>query len=165
MNKVKEVDCLNQVTEFHEVFDLPVLDSPQIPAPDRVELRLNLIEEELKELREALASGDVEHSLKEWTDLLYVVAGAALEFGFQGVAAKAFNEVHRSNLSKVVETEEEADREAVTWAMKNLGEAVDVSPIYFQSRRRGFVLKRQRDGKVLKPSTYSPADLSPIFQS
>ena len=50
---MKKIDSLNQVAEFHRTFNAPILDTPQIPL-DRAELRINLLQEELNELKEAI---------------------------------------------------------------------------------------------------------------
>ena len=86
---------LNKVKEFMEVFgQLP----NKLEAEKLRDLRLSLILEEVKELQEA--PNDVER-LDALVDILYVTYGAALAFGYdlQG----AFDEVHRSNMSKLGE--------------------------------------------------------------
>ena len=46
-------DSLNLVAEFHRTFKHPILPEPTIPAEDRCKLRVALLAEELKELRES----------------------------------------------------------------------------------------------------------------
>lgn len=92
---------LKCVREFHESFDLPVKAEPDIADPKTNLLRINLIAEELEELKEALAAGDVVEVLDALTDLQYVLDGAYLSFGLHGVKHAAFDEVHRSNMSKL----------------------------------------------------------------
>jgi predicted HAD superfamily Cof-like phosphohydrolase len=58
-----------------------------------------LIQEEFAELREALGQRDIEAVAKELADLLYVVYGTAVSCGID--MAPVFQEVHRSNMSKV----------------------------------------------------------------
>ena len=64
-------------------------------------LRLQLIQEELGELAEAFAEGDLVGALDALCDLRYVVDGTVLALGLQGVFAEAFDAVHRSNMSKL----------------------------------------------------------------
>ncbi len=90
-----------QVAEFHQAFDIPILDSPQIPNGARVKLRARLIGEESQEVIEALESGNLQHIAKELADLLIVLHGTVLEFGLQNVMDQVITEVHRSNMSKL----------------------------------------------------------------
>jgi predicted HAD superfamily Cof-like phosphohydrolase len=90
-----------KVKEFHRVFRQPHYDKPIIPLRARQLLRENLIEEELLELQEATMKEpinivDVADALG---DLLYVVYGAAVEYGIPLDAV--FEEIHASNMSKL----------------------------------------------------------------
>ncbi len=92
---------LDQVQEFHETYGLPV-ESDQTTGSDQTkELRINLLQEELNELKEALENDDLVETLDALIDLQYVLDGAFLSFGMQEVKEEAFNEVHRSNMSKL----------------------------------------------------------------
>jgi predicted HAD superfamily Cof-like phosphohydrolase len=64
-------------------------------------LRADLIREEGREAGEALESGDLEHTAKELADLVYVAYGAAVTLGID--LDRAVAEVHRSNMSKLVD--------------------------------------------------------------
>ena len=92
-------DEQRMVAEFHRAFDIVIGPSPSIPDAATCALRVNLIQEEFDELREALAQRDVEAVAKELADLLYVVYGTAVSCGLDMVPV--FREVHRSNMSKV----------------------------------------------------------------
>jgi len=70
---------LDKVKEFHNAFGLPVKESFFIPYIDRIRLRRKLIQEEVKEFNEKGIS--LEARAKELMDIIYVLAGAALEFG------------------------------------------------------------------------------------
>jgi hypothetical protein len=54
-----EPECLDATAEFHKTFCCPVLDTPQIPDAKRCKLRINLIQEELDELKDAIAQNDL----------------------------------------------------------------------------------------------------------
>ena len=41
-----KIDSLNQVARFHQTFQHPILNEPQIPSKERCDLRLSLIDEE-----------------------------------------------------------------------------------------------------------------------
>lgn len=90
----------DRVREFHETFGVPVLASPRIPL-DRVELRLNILDEERRELGEAIEASDIVEVADALTDMAYLIYGTALEFGIDLNAC--FAEVHRSNMSKLGE--------------------------------------------------------------
>ena len=103
---------LEQVREFHETYGLPVKASPDISDPKTNDLRVNLLAEELEELKEALAAGDVVEVLDALTDLQYVLDGAYLSFGLHDVKDAAFAEVQRSNMSKLGEDGKPIRRES-----------------------------------------------------
>lgn len=94
-------ETIKDVQEFHESFGLPVKDTPDISDEKTNRLRINLLAEELEELQDALAAGDIVEVLDALTDLQYVLDGAYLSFGLQDVKDAAFAEVHRSNMSKL----------------------------------------------------------------
>ncbi len=94
---------LQQVQEFHETYGLPVCDAPDLSCEQTKALRVNLIEEELEELKAALSDGDTLETLDALIDLQYVLDGAFLSFGLHNVKDAAFDEVHRSNMSKLGE--------------------------------------------------------------
>ncbi len=96
-------NTLDQVQEFHETYGLPVEAELNISDAQTKMLRINLLQEELDELKEALDNNDPVETLDALIDLQYVLDGAFLSFGLQGVKEAAFNEVHRSNMSKLGE--------------------------------------------------------------
>ena len=86
--------------EFHAAFGLRISNTPKIPPDSKVlELRDNLIAEEFQEYREAVRNNDIVAVADALTDLLYVVYGACVSFGID--ADRCFEEVHRSNMSKL----------------------------------------------------------------
>lgn len=94
---------LEQVTEFHETYGLPVQAEQDISCEQTKALRINLLAEELDELKEALANNDPLETLDALIDLQYVLDGAFISFGLHHVKDAAFEEVHRSNMSKLGE--------------------------------------------------------------
>ncbi len=98
MNKKTTLD---QVQEFHETYGLSVLSEASISDEKTNELRINLLAEELGELKEALEQCDMVETLDALIDLQYVLDGAFLSFGLHHVKSAAFDEVHRSNMSKL----------------------------------------------------------------
>ena len=62
-------------------------------------LRIDLIEEELKELKDAIKKKDLKEAVDALTDILYVTYGAGHAFGVN--LDKCFEEVQKSNMSKL----------------------------------------------------------------
>ena len=150
---------LNDVAQFHETFELPIQDQPIIPTEDRCELRLNLIEEELKELKEAIDNKDLTEVADAFCDLQYVLSGAILEFGLGEMFSELFAEVQRSNLSKTCKTLEEAEATQDFYAMtKNTASIIE-------KKDDVYLVFRATDRKVLKSVNYSPADIKNILLS
>ncbi len=92
---------LEQVQIFHETYGLSVKDAPDISDAKTNALRVSLLAEELEELQEALAAGDMVEVLDALTDIQYVLDGAYLSFGLHGVKTAAVEEGQRSNMSKL----------------------------------------------------------------
>ncbi|MEQ4204032.1 MazG nucleotide pyrophosphohydrolase domain-containing protein [Actinopolymorpha sp. B17G11] len=87
------------VREFHEAFELSIAAQPTTVDPDLAELRKRLLAEEVRELDEAVASGDLAAILHELADVVYVAYGTALTYGLDLDAAVA--EVHGANMTKL----------------------------------------------------------------
>jgi len=87
------------VEAFHNRFDILVRTVPTDLNDDTKQLRVRLIQEEFDELKEAMAAGNLAAVAKELADLLYVTYGTAVSYGVD--MEPVFQEVHRSNLSKV----------------------------------------------------------------
>lgn len=93
-------DHFAQVKEWHKAFGLPGSDVPNVHIGQPLhDLRWNLIEEELLELRFAQVESDLVEIADALADLLYVVYGAADVYGIP--IHEVFNEVQRSNMSKL----------------------------------------------------------------
>jgi predicted HAD superfamily Cof-like phosphohydrolase len=93
---------LDKVQEFHEVFRCFLQTHPVGAIPEKEwTVRCNLMQEELDEYHQAAEAGDLVGVADALTDLMYVVLGTYLAHGLQDVAEDLFNEVHRSNMSKL----------------------------------------------------------------
>ena len=149
---------LNDVAEFHRTFHLPVLEYPAIPGADRCALRINLLQEELDELKEAIEEKDITAIADALSDLQYVLSGAVLEFGLGGKFKELFEEVQRSNMSKVCEDLATAEETVAFYKAKDGTEG------FIRESHNGFLVYRTADKKVLKSVRYSPADLEKILK-
>ena len=94
-------NTLALVREWHRAFGVPDWSKPIIPDAERCDLRMELLNEELQELQDAVATKDIVEILDALCDLQYVLDGTFLEFGMGDIKMNAFNEVHRSNMSKL----------------------------------------------------------------
>lgn len=88
-----------KLMEWHSKFGVPVETSPTIPSESIRGLRFSLIEEELAEFKAASDAQNIVEVADAIADLLYVVYGAAVAWGIDAQAC--FDEVHRSNMTKV----------------------------------------------------------------
>jgi len=92
---------LEQVKEFHKAFSVFSQENP-VPAPkDIMDLRASIMREELKEVIDAMQDEPIENIAKELADLLYVVYGTIWAYGLADKIENVFDEVHRSNMSKL----------------------------------------------------------------
>ena len=89
------------VGDFMEAFGQSVQVDPTWPDFNTRELRIELIQEELEELSDAVADRDMVQIADALTGLLYVVYGAGHSFGID--LDECFQEVHASNMSKLGE--------------------------------------------------------------
>tara|TARA_B100000035_G_scaffold29363_1_gene22529 strand:+ start:141 stop:488 length:348 start_codon:yes stop_codon:yes gene_type:complete len=78
-----------------------VKEKAEFPENKIVQLRIDLIEEELNELKEAIKNNDIVEVADALTDILYVTYGAGHSFGVN--LDECFDEVQRSNMSKLGE--------------------------------------------------------------
>lgn len=93
------VTNFEKVGDFMEAFGQEVLDQPRYPSFSLAELRLELIEEEVQELKDGFDNRNMLEIADALTDILYVVYGAGHAFGIDLDACLA--EVHRSNMTKL----------------------------------------------------------------
>lgn len=154
-----KIDSLNQVARFHQTFQHPILNEPKIPSKQRCDLRVSLIDEELQELKEAIAEKDMVEIADALCDIQYVLSGAILEFGLGEKFPALFNEVQRSNMSKACESEEEARATVAHYKEKK------DTDCYYREVSDKYLVFRRGDDKTLKSINYSPAALSPILKS
>ena len=88
-----------KVGNFMKTFGQEVKEKPSFSSDKINKLRLDLIEEELGELKLAMKNNDLLEVADALTDILYVTYGAGHAFGIN--LDKCFNEVQNSNMSKL----------------------------------------------------------------
>jgi len=91
----------SKVGVFMKTFGQEVKNKPSFSTDKINKLRIDLINEELEELKEAIKNKDLLEVADALTDILYVTYGAGHAFGID--LDKCFNEVQNSNMSKLDE--------------------------------------------------------------
>ena len=91
----------SKVGTFMKTFGQEVKDKPAFSTDKINKLRIDLIKEELEELKEAMKNNDLLEVADALTDILYVTYGAGHAFGID--LDKCFEEVQNSNMSKLDE--------------------------------------------------------------
>ncbi len=97
-------DKINCVKLFHETFGMGVSTElkSDLGASKNL-LRFNLMDEENKEYLEAATNKDMVEVADALGDMLYILCGTILEHGMQHKIEEVFNEIQRSNMSKLGE--------------------------------------------------------------
>ena len=94
---------VESLLEFNQAFEIPKLDNPGLGPDELIELRIKLLTEEVQEYAEAARTGDLVEVLDALADIGYILAGTIINHGMQDIYDEAFNEVHRSNMAKLVD--------------------------------------------------------------
>ena len=93
---------LNAVAKFHNAFGIESADSPIANIPRQtVLLRYNLMKEENEEYLDAAQKKDLVEVADALGDMLYILCGTILSHGMQYKITEVFNEIQRSNMSKL----------------------------------------------------------------
>ena len=98
---MSDMSNFNKVKAFMNTYGQDVNEKASFPEDTIVQLRVDLIEEELNELKQAIKNNDLVEVADALTDILYVTYGAGHSFGVD--LDKCFDEVQRSNMSKLGE--------------------------------------------------------------
>tara|TARA_B100001769_G_scaffold62672_1_gene46421 strand:+ start:707 stop:1135 length:429 start_codon:yes stop_codon:yes gene_type:complete len=98
-NEMSDMSNFNKVKTFMDTYGQEVKNTPEFPDSKIVQLRIDLIQEELNELKEAINNNDIIEVADALTDILYVTYGAGHSFGVD--LDSCFNEVQNSNMSKL----------------------------------------------------------------
>jgi predicted HAD superfamily Cof-like phosphohydrolase len=97
-------DKIQAVNEFHTAFKLGINDNPIANiGGKRNLLRFELMREENEEYLEAANNNDLEEVADALGDMLYILCGTILAHGMQHKIDEVFNEIQRSNMSKLGE--------------------------------------------------------------
>ena len=95
---------LNAVKEFHTAFGLGMSNDLKADLGEQKNLlRFNLMKEENEEYLEAVQNHDLVEIADALGDMLYILCGTIIEHGLQDKIEAVFNEIQRSNMSKLGE--------------------------------------------------------------
>ena len=89
------------VKKFMKTFGQKVITKPQFPDEKTMNLRFDLIKEELNEIERAMKTKDLTEVADALADILYVTYGAGCAYGID--LDECFKEVQRANMSKLDE--------------------------------------------------------------
>lgn len=108
--KLQEV--INMVATFHDAFKIGNEHDPkgEIDEKDYL-LRYKLMREENEEYLEAAENGDLVEVADALGDMLYILCGTILKHGLQHKIEEVFEEIQRSNMSKLDENGQPIYRE------------------------------------------------------
>jgi len=112
MKKELFIEKINKVREFQEVFRIGNRENPEVNIGEKeMMLRYNLLKEENEEYLEACKNGDLAEVADALGDQLYIIFGTILRHGLQHKIEEVFDEIQRSNMSKLDEKGEPIFRE------------------------------------------------------
>ena len=95
---------IKAVKEFHTAFRIGHSESPIADLGEtKKQLRYNLMKEENEEYLEAVQNNDLVEIADALGDMLYILCGTILEHGLQHKIEAVFDEIQRSNMSKLGE--------------------------------------------------------------
>lgn len=153
-----------KVEEFHLTFGHPVHKKVRHHIfqtdPSAVQLRMALILEEVEELKQAVLEKNMVEVIDGLADILYVVYGMGHTFGIDLDAA--FDIVHRSNMSKICDTEDEA-LESIR--IYNTDKDFENKVSYrLADNHKHFVVYNNVTGKILKSHRFQLPNFTPLME-
>ena len=105
-------DKIEAVKQFHNAFKIGYNETPKADLGiEKNMLRYKLMREENEEYLEAANNNDLIEVADALGDMLYILCGTIIEHGLQYKIEEVFNEIQRSNMSKLAENGEPIYRE------------------------------------------------------
>ena len=156
---MKKVPFISEVETFNKTFGKSYQNrtTPTINDAD-ADFVIEFIQEELDELKEAVAQRDIVGVLDAILDITYVGLGnGAMVFGLKDKIEAGYAEVQASNMSKSCETVGEAE-ETVRVRSEQQGEEC-----HYEAVGDRYVVYRSRDNKVMKSINYFAPNLKQFF--
>ncbi|TNE74222.1 MAG: hypothetical protein EP333_05855 [Bacteroidetes bacterium] len=95
-------ETIEAVETFHDAFGIENNYKPTVDLTESdILLRYKLMREENEEYLEAAQNGDMVEVADALGDMLYILCGTILKHGLQDKIAEVFQEIQRSNMSKL----------------------------------------------------------------
>lgn len=95
---------LNAVKQFHETYKIGYSQIPKATlGENKNQLRYNLMKEENEEYLQAVQDNDLVEIADALGDMLYILCGTIIEHGLHDKIEAVFDEIQRSNMSKLDE--------------------------------------------------------------
>jgi predicted HAD superfamily Cof-like phosphohydrolase len=95
-------DATEKVREFHDAFGIKNAEAPTAQLSEsNIVLRYKLMREENEEYLDAAKQGDLVEIADALGDMLYILCGTILSHGLEGKMTEVFEEIQRSNMSKL----------------------------------------------------------------
>ncbi len=156
---------IDKIKHWRETFGLPNREIPQTTTFEEAELALKLINEESRELLEALYETKESIGFHPYEpkldqiadaigDLYFVVTQAAMIHGLD--PEMLIDRVYTSNMSKLADSEKGA-QEAV-----DMYSQLNIETYYEQLPEGTYIIKRKSDNKILKGLNFKEPDWSDI---
>tara|TARA_B100000614_G_scaffold241184_1_gene242121 strand:+ start:1051 stop:1455 length:405 start_codon:yes stop_codon:yes gene_type:complete len=103
MNKTKDIYALiSCVEKFHNSFGISNNYEPTVQLSQKdIQLRFDLLREENEEYINAAKTGDMIEVADALGDLMYILFGTIMKHGMQHKIVEVFEEIQRSNMSKL----------------------------------------------------------------
>ena len=128
----KLYEKIKSVEEFHDVFKIGNASEITLVDERDYTLRYNLIKEENEEYLEACKNGDIIEIADALGDQLYILFGTILKHGLQHKIEEVYDEIHRSNMSKLDEKGQPIYREDGKILKSNLYFRPDIKSVLDQ---------------------------------
>ncbi len=95
-------EIIGAVEQFHDAFKIENNHQPTASiGEDQIDLRFRLMQEENEEYLQAAKQGDIVEVADALGDMLYILCGTILKHGMQHKIEEVFQEIQRSNMSKL----------------------------------------------------------------
>jgi predicted HAD superfamily Cof-like phosphohydrolase len=96
-------DLIEKLKEFNRTYNVKFKEEPSLLETKDYLLRFDLLKEELTEYLDACKDNDLTEIADALGDQLYILIGTILAHGMGNIIEGVFNEIHRSNMSKLDE--------------------------------------------------------------
>ena len=153
-----------KVLEFNKAFGVTTHTEPQLDIfekdPKLVAYRMSLVTEEFQETLDAVNNKDFKETIDGLADSLFVIYGFYTALGLD--ANSVFDIVHKSNMSKLCKTEQEAQH-SVELYEKETPQRYDTPAYRKADDNIHWVVYNVSTKKILKSYKYTPANFDKLL--